>query len=712
MSNNSLFHLLLSSSICGVFVLSSGCWGTKENDVETRNSGTRGAPSRLVAAWPQSPNEKQSPVNDSEDSRRAAEPRVLSPANEKDPATAQLFPPSIEDYRARQCEDAKAPTMLITSESRGDDPASAPITVEPARLSGEEMSVDEDERVNPLRRGDRPAPGATRELLPKVSGAGRDPAFAAARDPASKSDQRSDPAIHSDTKKAQFADANPPDVKKTQPAVQHPKNKQSDEPFDPIKVNGPIFVGWPKPKAALVISGMIEGYIEPCGCAGMDRMKGGMSRRHSLFNSLREQGWPVTGLDVGGLASGFGRQAEIKFQTMVEGMRKMGYSAIALGASELRLPAGELAAVAANVNDQRSPFVSANVGLFGFDTGMTSTYRIVNLGGKRIGATSILGKTYQKDVHNADIEMIDPAAAIKKVLPNMKGKTDYLVLLANATKDEALSLAKQFPEFNAVVTSDSQPEPPDKKQYVPGTKTLYIEVGHKGMDAIVLGLYDDPREPVRYQSVPLDSRFKASPEMKALMAAYQDQLKALGFAGLGLRPVPNSQIQTNGKFIGSAQCEPCHEDSYKIWKKSTHSHAYKTLVDLDPPRNFDPECVSCHVMGWHPTQFFPYEGGYESLERTPKLIDVGCESCHGPGEKHLAAESGSNEALMEKYRKAVRLTKAESQKTFCVTCHDGDNSPEFQFETYWPLVKHYETTPDPDAATGGTGGEGQQAEEK
>ncbi len=135
--------------------------------------------------------------------------------------------------------------------------------------------------------------------------------------------------------------------------------------------------------------------------------------------------------------------------------------------------------------------------------------------------------------------MIDPVAAIKKVLPKLKGQTDYLVLLANATKDETMALARQFPEFNIVVTSDGQPEPPDKKQKMPGIKTLYIEVGHKGMNAIVLGLYDDPQQPVRYQSVPLDSRFDpASKEMKMLMAAYQDQLKALGFAGLGLRPVP------------------------------------------------------------------------------------------------------------------------------------------------------------------------------
>jgi hypothetical protein len=49
------------------------------------------------------------------------------------------------------------------------------------------------------------------------------------------------------------------------------------DPFDPIKENGSMFVGWPEPKVALVITGRQDGYIEPCGCAGLDRMKGGMN---------------------------------------------------------------------------------------------------------------------------------------------------------------------------------------------------------------------------------------------------------------------------------------------------------------------------------------------------------------------------------------------------------------------------------------------------
>jgi len=218
------------------------------------------------------------------------------------------------------------------------------------------------------------------------------------------------------------------------------------------------------------------------------------------------------------------------------------------------------------------------------------------------------------------------------------------------------------------------------------------------MNAVVVGLFDDPRRPFRYQRVPLDSRFKNSLEMKLLMTAYQDQLRQLGFAGLGIRAVPHPDKELMGEFVGSKKCVSCHEESYDVWKKTPHADARRTLVELDPPRNFDPECISCHVIGWHPQHYFPYEGGFRSIEETPELADVGCESCHGPGGAHVKAEMGSDEALQEKLREAMVLTKEEadvanglsSEKQQCLNCHDGDNSPDFNFEAYWPLVKHYE----------------------
>lgn len=478
----------------------------------------------------------------------------------------------------------------------------------------------------------------------------------------------------------------PADSHSTQP------KQPGHEPFDPIKVYGRIFVGWTKPRLALVITGRQHGYLEPCGCAGLDRMRGGMSRRHTLFQQLRnDRGWPVVAVDVGGLIKGYGRQAELKLQTTVEAMRTMGYEAIGLGKAELRLPAGELL----GADSPESPLVSANVGLFGPPGQYTAEARLIEAAGMKLGVTSVLGRRFQKLISNDEIEMTDPEAALSGVVGPLKRKADCLILLAHATKEESLALARKFPQFDLVVTAGGAAEPPAAPTPINGTNALLIEVGEKGMDAVVLGIYDDPKQPYRYQRVPLDSRFPASNEMHKLMEVYQDWLEELGFAGLGLRPVPHPQKQLNGRFVGSEECKSCHEQSYKVWKKSGHGRAYATLTGLDPPRQFDPECISCHVTGWHPTDYYPYETGYQSLQQTPQLINTGCESCHGPGGAHVAAEMDSDLALQEKLRKAMVITKAEaadprSGKQHCYSCHDLDNSPDFDFETYWPKVEHYE----------------------
>jgi len=419
-------------------------------------------------------------------------------------------------------------------------------------------------------------------------------------------------------------------------------------------------------------------------------MKGGMSRRCTFLQQYRKKGWPLVAIDVGGVARGFGRQAEMKFQTLIEGKLKMGYDAIAFGVTDLRLPAGDLLAMAAGVDGKPSLFVAANVGVLSKPGEMILPSRVVEAGGMKIGITSILGRTYQKQVDNRDVEMSDPATALQKIVPELKRKADYLVLLANATKKESEELAKQFPAFDVVVCAEGEELPPDAPETIPGTKTLLITVGHKGMHVVVLGLFDDAKHPVRYQSVPLDSRFPAAPEMKRLVAAFQEQLKLLGFAGLELHAMPHPLAEKNGRFVGSKKCESCHEKSYDIWKRSGHAHAYETLAKLDPPRNFDPECASCHVVGWHPSKFFPYEGGFESVEKTPHLRNTGCEDCHGPGEKHVLAEMGNDEALQKKYRQASVITKEQSKKEQCSTCHDIDNSPDFDFDKYWPLIEHYE----------------------
>ena len=87
---------------------------------------------------------------------------------------------------------------------------------------------------------------------------------------------------------------------------------------DYAKLNGSIFVDWKKPKAAILLSGLLDGYIEPCGCAGLENQKGGLNRRMDLVENLKAKGWPLAAVDLGGKVRRFGPQAAIKYQVAIE----------------------------------------------------------------------------------------------------------------------------------------------------------------------------------------------------------------------------------------------------------------------------------------------------------------------------------------------------------------------------------------------------------
>jgi hypothetical protein len=459
-------------------------------------------------------------------------------------------------------------------------------------------------------------------------------------------------------------------------------------PIDPVALNGPIFENWPEPRAALVLTGDQLGYIEPCGCAGLENQKGGIARRHTFLRELTDREWPYVALDLGGFVRRFGRQAELQYQIASQAVQTMGYQAVGYGPKDLRLPAGLLAGEAGN---EASRFVSANTNLFDQpeESRLVPQYRVTEAGGVRIGITSILGASQQAQVNNPEVAITDAEAALAEVVPQLEGQCDYRVLLAFATAEESIALAKKFPQFDVVVMATGSDEPPNEPAKVPGTDTLLIEVGHKGQYAIVLGLYGEkPPYEVRYQRVPLDARFVDSPEMTQLMVAYQGQLEELGLGGLGVTARAHPQAERLGEFVGAARCGECHKKAFATWSKTPHSHATESIAKANPPRLADPECLSCHVTGWSPQEYTPYEGGFVSLEETAHLTGNSCENCHGPGGAHVAAEDSRDIAHRQEMRQAMRQTKATVEQNVCRQCHDPDNSPAFNFDLYWPKVEH------------------------
>jgi hypothetical protein len=455
------------------------------------------------------------------------------------------------------------------------------------------------------------------------------------------------------------------------------------------------YMDWPEPALALFVTGQQHGYFEPCGCTGLERQKGGLARRHTFLKQLRSRGWDVLPLDAGNQVRRFGRQAEIKYHRTVEALRIMDYGAVGFGPDDLRLSVGDLIQEAAAESPSEALYTSANVVLI--DPSLMPQFKVIERGGVKVGITSVLDPESLGGSPGDEVSIQPPVSAAKEALEAINGQSpDYRVLMMYGSEESARSLAKEVPGFDLLVAAGGYGEPTYQPESIEGTETQMILTGNKGMHVGLVGLY--PEGPIRYARVALTHAFGDSPEMRQLMAEYQDQLRDVGLEGLGLRPVPHP---SGHSFVGTETCGECHTIAHDIWAGTPHALATAHIVEPreergDVPRHFDPECLSCHVTGWNPQEYYPYETGYLSLEKSDHLTGNGCENCHGPGSAHVAAESGGSGVTDERrdeLRLEMRLPLEEARQR-CLECHDLDNSPDFHEEyafedEYWPEVEHY-----------------------
>jgi len=469
----------------------------------------------------------------------------------------------------------------------------------------------------------------------------------------------------------------------------------------------PIWTDWPVPQTTLIITGEQHGHFEPCGCTA--NQMGGMARRANLFARLQHAGWEVHGIDLGGLTRRSVRQSEIKFETSFRALLELNYVALGLGLEEIRLQPEFLMSQDLPDEDGNSlSLLSANLVFFGSpEIGTPVPSRIVNAGNRRIGITSVMSKSTKLKVlpegANSDVTWTEPEPAIEKVLQHFdKEQVNFRVLLSHSLPDESRELAKKFPQFDVVVLAEgfSDPDPTAPPETI--GNTLILQVGHKGKYAGVLGLYDDAGQPFRYHLIPLErSEFDDTQSMVDRMADYQQRLRDEQIV------IADGEIAhpSGATFVGADRCQDCHEDSFEVWANSHHAHAFESL---DPgneregferlngiPRMFDPECLSCHVTGWNPQEYIRYRSGFLNEELAngddkslqARLAGNQCENCHGPASRHIELIEAGDVDLA---RREVAITLEQGKKT-CYSCHDTDNSPEFDFDKYWADIVHSES---------------------
>lgn len=486
----------------------------------------------------------------------------------------------------------------------------------------------------------------------------------------------------------------------TKPAAKSVPAKGGSE-----KHPGPMLEDWTIPKVVIVLSGEQNGYLEPCGCS--EKQSGGFARRGDFFNQLKSKRWPVTAFDLGGTLKRSRKHDVLKFHSILKGLELMQYRALGLGPAELRLGPEEL--LAAHAPDKGLAFVSANIVFFGSaDLGTPLPYRIVEVNGVKIGVTSVLSDYYRDQViprdqkdPNAAITVSDytvaAAAALEKI--NEK-KPDLRVLLSYCKVDETKALAEKVPGFDIIITAGGPEEPLETSEQI--GKSMLVQVGGKGKHVAVVGYYpDNKKQRLKYELIDLDkTRFRNDPRMVNLMQEFQDRLQDenLGEHEKGVATT------TGAGFEGAKKCGECHTKAYKKWSGTDHAQAFqdlKTGPRHHPwegkwiSREFDTECLACHVTGWDPKENLKLETGFASFASTPLLAGQQCENCHGPGSEHVKTEEllkktrKGNDPNIAKWRSKMHLdTKMAQEQTGCYKCHDGDNSPKFKFEEYYKKIEH------------------------
>lgn len=136
-----------------------------------------------------------------------------------------------------------------------------------------------------------------------------------------------------------------------------------------------------------------------------------------------------------------------------------------------------------------------------------------------------------------------------------------------------------------------------------------------------------------------------------------------------------NQAMTSEKYFytGNTKCRLCHRDFFIGRKNDAHDHTYEKLVATQADHAENPRCMTCHTTG------HGVKTGFENMKETPRLANVQCEGCHGPGSVHIKLQI-TNMATggfrkIDKNSKDVLggflagTDKTDILKKMCKSCH-------------------------------------------
>lgn len=135
------------------------------------------------------------------------------------------------------------------------------------------------------------------------------------------------------------------------------------------------------------------------------------------------------------------------------------------------------------------------------------------------------------------------------------------------------------------------------------------------------------------------------------------------------------------KYVGAEGCK-CHRSEIMDWQGSKHARAFELLLPdkrrvakkragLNPASDYsrDAECIPCHVVGYNA------KGGFLDIDTSPLMAGVGCESCHGAGEKYRLLHGKKPRTFKRKETRKLGQVYSSIEQSVCKKCHGHPDSP-------------------------------------
>ncbi len=443
-------------------------------------------------------------------------------------------------------------------------------------------------------------------------------------------------------------------------------------------------------------SSTVHGNLEVCGCP--IHPLGGVARRAGYINAFKRRSPEAATLQIdagfifGDETNPSGELREdirLMNDWIVRANEVIGMDVVNLGFRDLRY-AGMLlnpsAAWTGKPKAEKSALISSNIKPADSSRVAPAPYVVKIVTAKRlpqpvriafIGVSDTAPEEQAAAVKASGLTINEPLAAVKAALAEVHDKVDVTVVVGFMSLPMVNRLARQNDDLDIIINTDERGLVPDPRQ-INNSLVVYAakETKHLGE----LRFYADKegvveRFTARY--VELDEVIPDDPQLLAITKQARKEIDVVQnrLAEEEAKVFAANNAGQPSAYVTSEACAKCHKTEYDVWQKSRHSKAFAALETKQ--RTFDAACIGCHSLG------FQKPGGFVNIKATPQLANVHCESCHGPGAEHVA-------------KPTIASYKTPTKNESCLICHDRENSPDFDFAKYWPVVAHTNSLKQPD----------------